>query len=327
MASKSPRVSVLIPSYNHARFLAECVGSVQGQTFEDWEVILVDDCSQDDSVAIASELANHDERIAVHQNTSNMGTYGTLQRALDLSNGDYVAVLNSDDVWKPEKLSAQVSALDAHPECSFAITRGWMVDDSGVIDETNDVHADWPSEDLADLLPWLLMENRVLASSVLFRRARLTFDASARYSGDWLALLRQVLLGQAYIVPERLTLWRQHSHNTYTRSANQVEEEIAMRLAIDEASELWLAKTPGELAAQKLAHNLVNLHALFILVGDRTNAGHVIKRAHVRFPNDPLVKKRYLLSKLPLQIQRMRLWKGERMVLPAQRRQFEIKFG
>lgn len=326
MASQSPRVSVLIPSYNHAPFIAECVRSVISQTFEDWEVMLVDDCSQDDSFAIASELARHDPRITAHQNASNLGTYGTLQRALGLSSGDYVAVLNSDDVWNPDKLCAQVTALDAHPECSFAVTRGWMIDDSGVTDETNDVHADWPIEGVQDLLPCLLTENRILASSVLFRLKHLAFDASARYSGDWLALLRQSLLGKAYIVPERLTFWRQHSHNTYTRSANQVEEEIAVRLAIDKASDLWQSRAPCDLTHQKLAHNLANLHALFILVGDRTNASQTIARAQDRFPNNPLVKKRYLLSKMPLQIQRMRLWKGEHIVLPTPRSQFEIKF-
>src|SRR5579884_4335685 len=104
-----PAVSILIPSYNHGPFLRECLRSVQEQTLGDWELIVVDDGSSDDSVDIAREVAATDPRIRVFVNDVNLGTYGTEQRALDRSTGRYVAVMNSDDRWAPEKLARQVA--------------------------------------------------------------------------------------------------------------------------------------------------------------------------------------------------------------------------
>ena len=110
----NPRVSIIIPSYNHGRFLRQCLQRVLDQTFTGWELILIDDGSKDDSVAIARSYA--DPRIQVHQNEANLGTYGTEQKALGMSRGEFVAVLNSDDLWHVEKLARQVELLEKHPE-------------------------------------------------------------------------------------------------------------------------------------------------------------------------------------------------------------------
>src|SRR5687767_10562470 len=110
-----PQVSILIPSYNHGRFLRTCLATVRAQTFTDWDAIVVDDGSTDDSVVIAEQLGADDPRIKVYQNPQNLGTYGTEQAALEKSESPYVAVLNSDDLWHPKKLEAQVAQLEADP--------------------------------------------------------------------------------------------------------------------------------------------------------------------------------------------------------------------
>jgi len=323
-----PQVSILIPSFQHAAFLPACLDSVIAQTVPDWEIVLVDDGSQDGSVDVAQKYAKDDTRISVHVNEVNLGTYGTLQRALEFSKGNLIAILNSDDLWHPEKLAKQIQALDRHPNASCCYTLGWMVDDEGKTIE-EDVHADWPTSEIQDLLPNLLRENRVLASSVLFRRTGLKFHPECRYSGDWVALLESVYRGPAVCVSERLNFWRQHATNTYRRSAKQVAEEIWIRQAIQEIGEAWMPQGLTQAARHQLAMNAINMQALWVLCGDRPRAKAAVQLAKEWAPESPVVRKRALLSCLPLAIQRKRLWPQENQMetlqLPDQPFVFNLK--
>lgn len=271
------KVSILIPSFNHARFLGECLASVQAQTHEDWEALVVDDCSSDGSVDTARTFAAQDPRITVFVNEENLGTYRTQQRALERTSGDLVAVLNSDDYWEPEKLARQVELLRAHPECSFAYGRGTLVDGEGQPFRTQNQHAGWPTDPVQQPLPNLLAENRILASSVVFRRAGLRFDASLRYSGDWVALLAACRRGAAAFVDEPVCGWRQHAENAHLRSRGQVLEEIRVRRSIDDAKKSWSAMAT-ESAERGLAQNRLHLQALLLMAGDRRGALNLANR-------------------------------------------------
>lgn len=220
-----------MPSYGHARYVRQAVESVIAQTWTDWELIIVDDLSPDESWEIIQ--GSQDSRIRAVQNAVNQGTYATLQSALGLAKGDLIAVLNSDDFWEPTKLEVQVQALADHPQATFCFVRGWTADENGRISQEDDPHGDWPVG-ARDYLPWLVYENRILASGVVFRREGLRFQEQARYSGDWLALLEAAQRGPGVGLSERLTAWRIHGHNTFSRSKGQVQEEIAVREAIAE---------------------------------------------------------------------------------------------
>lgn len=106
------KVSVITPAYNASLYLEETVKSVQSQTFTDWEMIIVDDCSTDDTYKVAQELAKSDERIIVGQNEKNSGVAVTRNKALDMASGDYIAFLDSDDLWLPDKLFKQLKFMD-----------------------------------------------------------------------------------------------------------------------------------------------------------------------------------------------------------------------
>jgi glycosyltransferase involved in cell wall biosynthesis len=229
-----PTVSVIIPGYRHAAFVADCIQSVRSQTFEDWEAVVLDDCSPDETYETALKAAEGDPRFRVLRNESNLGAYGTEQRLLELTSAPWVAVLNSDDLWLPTKLETQLRAAAAAPDCAACFTLGWKIDEHGTENTTEDVHADWPIETAPNLADRLMVENRILASSVLFRREGLQFDASCRYSGDWVALLSASLRGPLICVPERLTRWRMHSRNSYVASRPQLLEELRVRWAIQQ---------------------------------------------------------------------------------------------
>ena len=296
-----PLVSILIPSYNHGEYLSECLESIRSQAFQDWEVILVDDGSTDDSVAIARSHAVNDPRIQVHANDKNLGTYGTEQKALELSRGELIAIMNSDDLWASSKLEKQVDGLKEHPEAPYCYTLGWMVDDEGKVDKSEDVHFDWPMDGVQQPLPYLLYENRILASSVLWRRQGLRFETSCRYSGDWVALLEQSQIGPALCLAERLCFWRQHERNTYTRSPKQILEEIRVRREILRRHRQWFL--PGldrNLVGLGLAKNGINLQYLAFLAGHRRLAFEAIWAAFKFHPRGAWLWKRVAGCILPM---------------------------
>jgi len=124
---RSPVVSVITPAYNAAAFLAETVRSVLGQTFSDLELIIVEDGSTDDTLAVARRLAATDSRVRVVA-TPNGGPAAARNVALRAAGGEFIALLDSDDVWRPQYLARQIALLDANPDVSIvtsnAINRG-----------------------------------------------------------------------------------------------------------------------------------------------------------------------------------------------------------
>ena len=106
--SKHPTVSVVMPAYNAERFIKETISSVISQTYTDWELIVIDDCSLDSTCAVVEALAAEDDRIRLIKNEQNIGVADTRNKGFDLCRGDYVALLDSDDVWFSDKLERQV---------------------------------------------------------------------------------------------------------------------------------------------------------------------------------------------------------------------------
>lgn len=107
----APLVSVVTPAFNARRFIAEAVGSVLAQTFADFEMLVVDDCSPDDTAEIVSALARADGRVRLIQHRENGGPAAARDSALERARGRYVAFLDSDDLWLPGKLEEQISFM------------------------------------------------------------------------------------------------------------------------------------------------------------------------------------------------------------------------
>ncbi|HFD2030263.1 TPA: glycosyltransferase family 2 protein [Clostridium perfringens] len=101
-------VSIITPTYNCGNFIAETIKSVQEQTYKNWEMIIVDDCSIDDTKEIVQSFANKDKRIKYHKLKQNSGAAVARTTAMELAKGDYMAFLDSDDLWYPDKLRKQI---------------------------------------------------------------------------------------------------------------------------------------------------------------------------------------------------------------------------
>jgi glycosyltransferase involved in cell wall biosynthesis len=106
-----PLVSIITPSFNSEKFIAETIQSVQNQTYQNWEMIIVDDCSSDETVSIVTKMALLDDRIQLFQSEKNSGTGIARNTALEKSKGRYICFLDADDLWKPQKLEKQINFL------------------------------------------------------------------------------------------------------------------------------------------------------------------------------------------------------------------------
>lgn len=107
-------VSVIIPTYNSEKFILETIESVQNQTYDNWEMILVDDASTDSTAVLISKLAQEDNRIQLLQLDKNSGTGVARNNALAVVKGKYISFLDADDLWKPNKLAVQMEFMKTH---------------------------------------------------------------------------------------------------------------------------------------------------------------------------------------------------------------------
>lgn len=203
-AMNKPTVSVIMPAYNAGAYIEEAVESVMAQTVTDWELLVLDDGSADDTCAQVEKLAEEDPRVRLLRNESNMGAANTRNRGFDLCHGRFVALLDSDDRWHPKKLETQLALLQQtgadFSYCSYAI-----IDAEG-----NPAKKDYivPGEVSFESL---LKENCIGCSTVVLRREiteRYRFTPNF-YHEDyvlWLQLTRDGLRGAG--CTEVLSDWR-----------------------------------------------------------------------------------------------------------------------
>lgn len=150
----SPLVSVVIPSYNHAKFISKTIESVLQQTYQSFEIVIVDDGSRDDTPSVVANFA--DPRISFKQFPKNCGAAEATNEAIRLSSGEYVCLLNSDDYWELNKLEIQEAFMRANPAVGAVFSKVNYVDESGnliteahrikhgdIFDQANRSRADW----------------------------------------------------------------------------------------------------------------------------------------------------------------------------------------
>ena len=128
MNVNEPLVSIVSPTYNHATYIADCIESVLKQTYSNWEMIIIDDGSTDGTFAVAQEYTKKDNRIQAYTQ-KNIGIFRlgeSYNFALSKCKGKYVAILECDDVWLPEKLSVQVNVLEKRPECVLSWGKAYL---------------------------------------------------------------------------------------------------------------------------------------------------------------------------------------------------------
>jgi glycosyltransferase involved in cell wall biosynthesis len=218
-SSGIPKVSVIMPCYNHAHFVGESVAAILGQTFKDLELIVVDDKSKDDSVALVQALATKDARLKLIVHEQNQGASRSRNDGLRAASGEFVAFCDADDLWKPDKLERQINLLTKHPDYDVTYCDSEIINETGRL--TGELFSDQfplpptPSENLFEVL---CTRNFINMTTVLLRRQsvgeRLFFDNSVEWVEDWWQWIRLSRHHRFLYEPEALARYRVHPQST-----------------------------------------------------------------------------------------------------------------
>ena len=202
----NPEISVVMPAYNASRTVGAAVDSVLAQTFTDFELIVVDDGSQDDTADVVG--ARDDPRVTCVR-TTNGGVSTARNRGVERARGSFIAFLDSDDAWLPEKLERQRAAMSAMPQVGLCFAETQFVDDD--LRPT----ALQPAVHRSDWTVALLLEGNIVAGSASSAMARASvvaesggFDPSLSLCADWDMWLRMSVRTSVHVVDEPLVLYR-----------------------------------------------------------------------------------------------------------------------
>jgi glycosyltransferase involved in cell wall biosynthesis len=197
-----PTVSVIMPAYNVEPYIGEAIESVIAQTYTDWELLIIDDGSPDESGAVAASYAACDRRIRVaHQ--ANAGLSAARNHAIRLARGQFVAILDSDDLWQPSFLAAQMALLQQHPDIDIVTGNAWNLGSWRDGTPWRPYPDPRPQPTLVEILR---DEEAVFIMSVIRRRVFETiggFDESLRSNEDYHFWLRAALAGFKFMRNDR----------------------------------------------------------------------------------------------------------------------------
>lgn len=254
-----PKVSVVVPNFNHARFLAQRLDSILGQTFGDFEVVYLDDASTDDSAAVFASYAHHPKMRAV-VNAANTGSpFVQWNRGVREAWGEFVWIAEADDYADPRLLARLVGALDSNPNVGVAYCQSTRVDPEGhtlgsCLEWTKDLDPhrwgkDFVAAGRVECERYLSQTCTIYnASAVVFRRS--VYDAvggadeSLRQCADWLLWLAMLGRSDLAFVAEPLNFFRQHPQSVtgqsrrsgvYARESYIVLRHVLANYSLDDA--------------------------------------------------------------------------------------------
>lgn len=225
MTSCRPLVSIALCTYNGGKFLSQQLDSILGQTYSNLEIVIVDDCSRDDTTDIITQYAQKDKRIKFFKNEINLGFNKNFEKAIELTTGSYISISDQDDIW----LRAKIATLIEN------IADNWLIYSKSVfIDESNEQR---PGQMLNEsgIVPvnykGILLANFVTGHTVLFKREFMDYFLPFPENGfyDWwmgfIALYHQ----KAVFLNEILTQYRIHEASVIqkrTNSGQQKQDEV-----------------------------------------------------------------------------------------------------
>lgn len=226
----SPKVTVIVASYNYEQFIEETLRSIAGQTFEDFEVLVIDDGSKDHSCQIVQKFVQEDIRfhLLTHPNHQNKGLSETIQIGLDKARGTWIAFLESDDIWMKDCLEKRFQVINKYDsdEIGIAINNiepivmagadsSWF--NSYVPRVLQNIQSEGEKGSPIDLSNQMLEENyfptfsAVMLKKEVFKQC--SFDTPVGKWLDWFLWIQAVQFSKVVYYPGKLTLWRLHPNS------------------------------------------------------------------------------------------------------------------
>jgi len=259
-------VSVVIPLYNHSKYIYETIESVKKQSLQPAEVIIIDDGSTDDSLAIVKKLALEYECVKVYSK-DNSGAHNTINAGILFSKSEYISILNSDDVYANDRLEILYNEALKNPQHDILTTGiGFINDWSDRIKNNWYVDSLTHYREYGDLDISLLNANFLMTTSnFFFKRSvveRIGLFSSFRYAHDLEFLMRAIRAGlDIKILEKELLLYRYHNRNTISEDQSKVRREWASIIAYHIFKAGQNSNTVG-----KSLYDLIKFHTLQDLV-------------------------------------------------------------
>ena len=285
MPDRPPVVSVIIPTYRHAEYVGRALDSVFAQTFREYEVIVVNDGSPDDTAQVLAPLVQ-EGRITTYIEQKNAGQASARNRGIAAAQGEFIALLDDDDWWPAEKLAWQVEALRADPACAVVYGIPLPVDEKGESTVPQDGYGnrmDWPASGPSGAVYeqmlsrcWLISPGQALVRRSALAGDRNIFDPQLRGCDDWDLWLRIAERGSTFrFEPRDALYYRLHGGNASRDTLGMRQNELRLllkhlgrnyvtpkrALAILARLLRYLRETPPLLAEQAQA-DLVQGHVL-----------------------------------------------------------------
>lgn len=215
-------VSIILPVYNGAKYLSESIDSIVSQSYKNWELLIIDDCSTDSSPEIATLYANKDPRIKFFKNEKNLRLPRNLNKGFSLSKGDYLTWTSDDNKYKPDAIKTMVQSLEDRPDVDFVFASCEVIDLNGVQYDYISVKKDSPH--------FIVGGNVVGACFLYTRRVYETigdYDPEYTLVEDFDYWQRICIKFKAYGIEEVLYEYRTHS-NSLTNTMNRKEYYVAL---------------------------------------------------------------------------------------------------
>ena len=292
-----PTVSVIIPTYQRANLVNQAIESVLAQTYRDYEIIVVNDGSTDDTKAVLAQFGN--KITAIHQ--ENRGLSAARNTGILASQGKYIAFLDDDDLWLPEKLAKQIPVLEAKPQIGLIYSDMFRFNENGVFPDTWGKNFPTPSLPVS----WTLFKgNFIPVPTVVVRRACLDkigwFDESLSACEDYDLWLRIIEKFPVYHLDEPLAYYRQSSDNMQ----KEKEPMLVNTLRVKEKAfkrNPNLQKLPLQYLDKYYFQHYLNLAKLYQQNGQEAKADEVLHRyMTMRFENEIINhQKKFIFIHIP----------------------------
>lgn len=227
----SPFFSIITPSYNSSEFIADTINSVLAQSTNDWEMIIVDDCSNDDSIGIINRYTKQDNRIKLIRHKKNCGVATARNAAIKEAKGRYIVFLDSDDLWHHEKLEKQIKFM-LDKDVAFSFSGYEKIDENGISFEVVNV-------------PERINYKQLLKTNVIgcltamydvekLGKVYMPVNTKREDFATWLAILKQV--DYAYGMPDVLAQYRVYASQSSAKKTKMAKENWRLYRDVEQLS-------------------------------------------------------------------------------------------
>ena len=233
MQNSNVVISIILCCYNSEKYLEETLQSIVDQTFNNWELIIVNDGSRDNTLKILNEFVNNNKHLRITLiNQTNQGLAESRNNAINITNSNWISIIDHDDLWLPEKLEIQYDLINKNKNCFLFFSDFYLFNKSSIKSRFE------ISKEKDGFIPYKLNLNKtngyinlikyggfVASSTVIFNKEVLkfvgNFDSSYKFIADWIFILKISEKFDMHVYPKPLSKWRSHDDQATLKMSNR----------------------------------------------------------------------------------------------------------